>query len=153
MTRQRVLLALGVVLIASGVWFSLMRRPRPDDREKIIKMVVDFERAVEARKTSAVMAYISQDYEDASGYDRRAVQRLMLAAFQGGNPIDVVSQVGEVSIEGDLARVHVEADYSFGHRMETGASAHMAVDVTLQRERGGWKIIRADGWQGVGSEL
>ncbi len=148
MNAQRVLIVIGAALIAVGAWYFLAKGPRPDDREQIIQMVVEVEQAVEARRTSTVISYFSEDYKDTMGYDRRSLQRFLMAGLHNSDGIDVVTQLGEIDVQGDTATVHVEADYAFGGSAGGDGSAHMSVDVTLQRERGGWKIVRADGWQG-----
>ncbi len=148
MNAQRVLIAIGAALIAVGAWYFLTKGPRVDDRTQIIEMVVEVEQAVEARRTSTVLSHFSEDYRDTMGYDRRALQRFLSAGLRDGGHIDVVTQLGEIDVQGDTATVHVEVDYAFGQSAGGDGSAHMSVDVTLQRERGGWKIVRADGWQG-----
>lgn len=147
MNARWALLAIGAGLIAAGVWYYLTRTPRLSDREQIIQMVVEVERAVEAGHTSTVLSYFSDDYKDSMGNDRRAMQRFLLAGLHDSGGIDVVAQLGEISVAGDTATVHVEAEYNFGQSAGGDGSRHVVLDVTLQRERRGWKIMAADGWQ------
>ena len=146
MNARRALIVVGAGLIAAGLWYYFARGPRLDDREQIIQMVVDVEQAVETKRTSTILDYFSEDYKDSMGYDRRALQRLLFAGFRQAGYVDVVAQLGEISIQGDTATVHVETDYAFGQAGGGDGSAHVALDVTLQRERSGWKIVNAEGW-------
>jgi len=148
MNARRVLIAIGAGLIAAGVWYYLTRTPRLSDREQIIQMVVEVERAVEAGHTSTVLSYFSDDYKDSMGYDRRSLQRFLMGGLRDSGGIDVVAQLGEINVQGDSATLQVEADYAFGQSAGGDGSTHVALDVTLQRERRGWKIVRTEGWQG-----
>ncbi len=151
----RLLVALvGLLAIASGVavWQLSLRPPAGDDRRQIILMVAKLEQAIEQRRTSTVMRYISRDYHDGYGFDRRMIQRLVLQAARQAQPIDLVVQLGSISLEGDLATVHVEADYAVGAPVGAGESTHVSGELLLRRERGGWKVLRSDGWQGPALE-
>jgi len=140
-----------VVVVAAGaaVWYFLLRPPPLSDREQIINMIADRERAVEQAKVSDVMRYVAPDYQDPQGYDHRKLQRLVIQALRSGNPIDVVSQITDkdMHIQGDSATVKVDVDYSLGEPVGMGETQHVSVTATLRRERGGWKIVRSTGWQ------
>lgn len=154
--RSRLIAALaGLALLGGGVavWHFMLRPTAVDDRRQILLMVAELEQAVEQRRTSTIMRHISEDYQDGHGFDRRLVQRLVLEAARQPNPIDVVVQLGEITIEGDQAGAHVEVDYSLGAPVGAGESTHLSADVVFRRERGGWRVLRADGWQGAALEM
>ena len=152
--RRAIVWVVAVVVVVGGaaVWYFLLRPPAPSDREQIITMVADLERAVEQKKVSDVMRYVAPDYQDPQGYDHRAVQRLVIAALRDPTPVDVVVQIGDMDIQGNQATLHVDADYSFGQPVGMGESQHVSVEATLHRERGGWKVVSAQGWQQAAGE-
>ena len=149
MRRRLIVAIIGPALIAGGVagWYFWLRKPPLDDRRQIIQLVADVERGVEQKRTSTVMGHISSDYSDSHGFKRRLVQRLVIEAFRQPSPIDVVVQLEGIQIEGDRASLHVEADYSLEGPIGEGQTTHVSADVELRRERGGWKVIKAEGWQ------
>lgn len=155
MRGRQVAAIIGILLIVGGLalWHFVLRGPGLDDRQQIIRLIADVEQAVEQGKTSSVMRCISDDYNDAHGFDRRMIHRLVVGGLHQSGPIDVVVQLGEIVVEGDRATVHIELDYSLGRPLGMGEDFHASVDVTLQREGGNWKVVRSDGWQGAALQM
>ncbi len=136
-----------VVIGAGGAWY-LLTRPEPlSDEQQILRLIADVQRAVEQRKTSDVMRYVSEDYHDTRGLDRRAVQRLVMAGARDRSTMDLSVQVTSVEVQGDSATFAAEVDYSVGGPAMPGQSNHLTVRGELRRERGGWKVASAEGWQ------
>ncbi|MCD6359808.1 MAG: hypothetical protein J7M38_03020 [Armatimonadetes bacterium] len=147
--------ALAALAAGLALWYFVLRPPALSDRRQIVELVANLERAVEQRRTSTVMRCISADYEDGYGLTRPVLQRLIVEAARDPEPIDVVIQLSDIAIEpdGSRASAHIEADYALGEPVGMGESTHISVDVVFRRERGGWKIIRADGWQASALEM
>jgi len=149
MARRIVPWVVVVVLLggAGAAWF-LNTRPAPlSDEQQVLRLIADVQRAVEQRKTSDVMGYVSEDYHDSRGLDRRGVQRLVMAAARDRSTMDLSVQVTSIEVHGDSATFTAEVDYSVGGTAMPGASDHLTVRGELRRERGGWKVISAEGWQ------
>lgn len=155
MRSRLVVAAIGLVIIGGGVtvWHFVLRPPGLTDRQQILRMVAELEQAVEQRQTSTVMRYISEDYRDGHGFDRRMIQRLVVQAARQRSPIDIVVQLGPILIEGDTATARVDADYSLEEPLGEGMGTHVSAEVVFRRERGGWRVLRADGWQGPALEM
>ncbi len=155
MRRRRVWLILGAaVLIGGGVLYFVVLRPEPvSDRQQILQLIADVERAVEQQRVSALMAHISEDYEDSHGYNRRTVQRLVVAAARDARTMDLSVQCPEISVQGDTASFVAEVDYSLDSTVERGSTTHLTVRGWLRREGRRWRVVRAEGWQGAGASL
>ena len=124
-----------------------------DDRQRILELVAGVERAVEEKRLSSVMDCVSQDYQDKSGNDRRALQQLMVAAFRDSQPFDVLVQVSDLQINGNEATVRAEVEFSVGQPVGMGGSTRLTVAGKLRREAGGWRVYEAEGWEGAAQEF
>jgi len=148
MLRRLVPWVFVVVVIGAGAGWYLLTRPEPlSDEQQIVRLIADVQRAVEQRKTSDVMRYVSDDYHDRRGLDRLDVQRLVIAGARNRATMDLSVQVTSIEVQGDSATFTAEVDYSVGGPAMPGRSNHLTVSAELRRERGGWKVISAEGWQ------
>jgi len=139
-----------VVITGGAALYLLLSRPEPvDDRQQILRLIADVERAVESKRVSDLMRHISADYEDSRGYNRRMVQRLVTAGARDRAVMDLSVQVTDITVEGDTARFVAEVDYAVGRPAMPGASVHLTVSGELRRERSGWKVVGTDGRQGA----
>ncbi len=137
--------------VAAIVWIAWPRPEPLSDRQQVLRLIADVERAVEQKRVSDLMRYVSKDYHDSHGYDRRMVQRLAIAGARDPQPIDLSVEVTDITVKGDTATFTAEVDYSLVGFAAPGRSTHLTVRGELRRERGGWKVISADGWQGAES--
>ncbi len=147
MGRRAVIAAVVIAIIGGAVYyFAFYGPPRQgSDREQILRMIVDVERAVEQSRVSGVMEHISQDYNDSHGLTRLMVQRLVTAGARDRRGVNLSVQVPDVEVTGDEATFAAEVDYS----VSGGEMIHMTVTGRLAREKGRWKVISAEGWQGA----
>jgi len=145
--RRTAITALVIAIVGGAVYYFAFHRPprQGSDREQILRMIVDVERAVEQGRVSGVMEHISEAYEDSHGLNRRMVQRLVTAGARDQQRADLSVQVPDVEVTGDEATFAAEVDYS----VSGGEMIHMTVTATLARENGRWKVISAEGWQGA----
>ena len=70
----------------------------------------------------------------------------MVAGALDSRGVIISVQVPEVQATGDTASFVAEVDYGFQGQSEP---VHLTVSAELIRERGRWKVISADGWQGA----
>lgn len=148
MGRRAAVVALIVVTVGAAVYyFAIYRPPRTGtDREQILRLIAEVERAVEQGRVSGVMEHISREYEDAHGFDRPMVQRMVIAGARDPRRLILSVQVPQVEVSGDTARFVAEVDYTVNGYSDLH---HLTVEVHLRREGGRWMVIRADGWQGA----
>ncbi len=140
-------IVIAVLLGGAAAWY-MTTRPEPlSDEQQVLRLISDVQRAVEQRKTSDVMRHISEDYHDSCGLDRRGLQRLVMAAGRDRSTIDLSVQVTSIDVQGDSATFTAEVNYSIGGAAMPGRSNHLTVRGELRRERGGWQVISAEGWQ------
>jgi len=141
------------VVVAGGLYYSQRMGGGKNDRQQIIELVADVERAVEEKKTSGLMHHVSQDYQDETGNDRRALQRLVMAAFRDNQPFEVVVQLSDLEIHGDEATLTADVEFSVGQPVGIGESTRLRVTASLRREGGGWKVLKAEGWEEASEQL
>ncbi len=155
MTLKRASFALLLVAVgvAVGVYYWQRAGGGKDDRQQIIELVANVERGVEEKSISRVMDYVSQDYQDETGNDRRTLQQLAMAAFRDTQPFDVVVQLTDLEIHGGEATLTADVEFSAGQPVGIGESTRLTVTAKLRRERGGWKVVEAEGWEGAGEEF
>ncbi|MFW5866613.1 MAG: hypothetical protein ACOCX2_02280 [Armatimonadota bacterium] len=150
MGRRAAIIAL-VIAAIGGAWyyFTIYLPPRKgSDREQILRIIADVERAVEQGRVSGVMDHISEDYEDPSGFNRRMVQRMVIAGTRDRRAMNLSVQMPEIEVTGDTARFVADVEMS----INDGEPRQLTVTGELQRESGRWMVVSADGWQGAGSE-
>ncbi|MFP4249219.1 MAG: hypothetical protein ACLFU7_06145 [Armatimonadota bacterium] len=145
MGRRAAVIALIVAVIA-GAWyyFTVYRPPRRGtDRQQIMRVIANVERAVEQNRVSEVMDHISEEYEDPQGLDRRAIHRMALAGARNRRNIDLSVQVPEIEVTDDTARFVADVQM----RADGGDYEEFTVSGHLQRESGRWMVVSAEGWQ------
>ncbi|MGD9498087.1 MAG: hypothetical protein AB7Y46_17430 [Armatimonadota bacterium] len=143
----RWLIPLGVPAAAFAAYWYLTRPEPGTPRQQILRLIAEVERAIEQRRVSDVMKFVSEDYQDSRGYTRRDVQRLVVAGLRSRNVLDLSVQVTQISVRGDQASFMAEVDYCVGQPVSAGRAAHLTVQGHLRREGRHWRIVRGEGWQ------
>jgi hypothetical protein len=147
---RRAIVAAAVIAAIGGAWyyFTIYLPPREGtDREQILRLIVNVEKAIEQGRVSGVMDYISPDYKDPRGFDRRMVHRMVLAGARDQQKMNLSVEVPEIEVSGDTAQFVAEVDMS----VNDGEMTHLTVRGELQRENGRWMVVSADGWQNAQS--
>lgn len=149
MGRRAAIIAL-VIAGIGGAWyyFTIYLPPRRgSDRAQILRMIADVERSVEQGRISGVMDYVSEDYQDRNGFNRRMVQRMVIGAARDRRTVNLSVEVPEVEVSGDSAQFAADVEMW----VDGGDPRQLTVTAQLQRESGRWMVVSADGWQGAGS--
>jgi hypothetical protein len=142
-----------VVAAGAGLYYWRSTGGDKDDRQQVLELVASVEKAIEEKKLSSLMDRVSQDYQDKSGNDRRALQQLTVAAFRDSKPFDVLVQLNDLQITGNEATVRAEVEFSVGQPVGMGDSTRLTVAAKLRREAGGWKVYEAEGWEEAAQEF
>lgn len=146
---------IGILIILGGVtyWYLAMRPEPGTDRQQILRLIADVERAVEQSDAAGIMRYISENYEDPNGLNRRAVRRMVLAGTRQRRPLTLSVDVTDISVQGDFATFTAEVAYTLGAQALPSEGRHLTVSAELIREDGRWKVVSAEGWQQAGSDF
>jgi hypothetical protein len=116
---------------------------------EIRAFVVQAQTAAEARDVRSLRALVADDYGDARGHDRKAVENLIRLYILRNQSIHLLTRVGEVSFpESDHATVRVAA--AMAGRPVASAGELVGVkadlyrfDLELIRRAGEWQVQRA----------
>ena len=142
-----ILLAVGVAAFAA---MRLLREP-PGDEERIRAIVDAAVRAAEERRPGDVVAAVSDRFQG-QGLGRRELKQMVTAQLLRGSWNTVIPVSVRVDVDGDRARLVVDAalvrgakgEGILGKLPESGDS--WRIDATLEREGGAWKVVSAT-WQ------
>ena len=133
-----------VAAIAGAVAFWLLPA-RPSPEEAITNAILEAEEEAERGSVVGVNRVLSNDYQDAAGYARRDLARMIAVGLR--------AEQWEFSVEVDSLRVSGERATSvlrIGMWPEGAMAAKIDYTVTLawRREGRAWRIIGSEGWQG-----
>lgn len=150
MGRRGIVAALTIAIISGAVYyFTIYRPPREGtDREQVLRLIVEVEKAVEQGRVSGVMEHISEDYSDDHGLNRRMVQRMVMAGARDRRRLTLSVGQPRIEVSGDTATFVTDVDFSVNDGRDV---RHLTVRGQLRREDGRWKVVSADGWQGAES--
>lgn len=140
-------LAVVVLLAASGAaaWWWL--HPRLPDEERIVQTILKVRRAVETKNAGQFLACISDDYDDGT-FKKRDITQMVVMGFRLPDPFRADVETPVIRILGDRATVKLKARFWMG---QPGAPAEkseaLQIHAEFVRTLGGWKVIRASGWE------
>ena len=144
--RTTVLGALVIAAIAVAIWW--LCQPRLSHRKQIEELVVQIERGIETKNLRQVMAGISEDYNDPLNQTKRDVYRVGAGAFRNQGDFEVTINRFFLDVDGKQAHADIDADVRVITSQGTATSIFSGtVAVDFRRERKGWKVISAQGWQ------
>lgn len=121
----------------------------PED--EIRALVATAEESAEARDASALKDLVADDYGDAAGRTASDIRNTVHGWLLAHQSVRLISRVDSIELEGtELARVAVTVGM-LGREAASDSAWDLAgdvwrLDLTLAREGGGWRVIRA-GWQ------
>jgi hypothetical protein len=141
--RVVVAIALAAVIVGAVAFWLTAAQPSPE--QAITKAILRAEEEAERGSVVGVNRALSNDYQDAAGYTRRDLAR-MIALGLRAEQWEFSVQVGSLRVDDDGA----ESVLRIGMWPEGAMAAKLDYAVTLawRREGRAWRIISSDGWQG-----
>ncbi len=140
-----IVLAILIIAVGAGLTIYWFRRPVPSDRQQVMDVFLQMQRAAERKSLSGVMRHIADDYDDGT-YTRRDLMRLGVSAFREPEPFNIVATVRSLEVTGSEAVAMVEVWFSVG-AASARTGQHVTVQVQLQKNQGRWQVTSAQGWQ------
>lgn len=123
------------------------REPGPEDQVRAV--VAEAAEAAEARDASALFELVAPDYRDGRGNGAEDIERYLRGYLVMHQSIHLLTRVDEIEmLAPDLVRLRATVGM-LGRESRAAASWDLAgdvyeFDVTLAREDGQWRVIRAD---------
>jgi len=137
-----------VVLFAAGgaaVWWWL--HPRQTDEQQIVRTILKVRRAVETKDAGRFLACIADDYDDGT-FKKRDITQMVITGFRTAEPFRAEVETPAIQVLGDRATVDVKARFSMGQPGGPDETAKaLQIRAEFVRTLGGWKVIRASGWE------
>lgn len=138
--------ALAAFVLAAGL-AACGKGPSPEDEVRAV--VVAAEQAAEARDAFALRALVADDYRDGRGNGAEDIRRYVHGYLLAHQSVHLLVKIEEIELPAtDLARLR--ATVAMVGKDAEGASAWdlaadvYEFDVSLARDGGDWRVIRAD---------
>ena len=125
----------------------------PTDESRIRTLFKEGAKAVESGDFAGVMARVSYSYRDEYGMTYLSLREALKRQFQRLSDISVEYEHLRVHVHGDAATAELEMRVIATSGNETGyiigdIRAPLRVRFTLDKERTGWLIVKAEGFEG-----
>jgi len=147
-SRRRLIL---LVIVAAASIFVLLKHILVSDEERIRKVLSEGKAAIEREDLQGVMTQVSHYYRDEYGLNYLGVRALFKWVFEEFDDIAIHVEGMEVEIlENDKGKATLLTWATAKGRDKTGyivggAQQPCRVIITLEKERGKWRVIRATG--------
>jgi hypothetical protein len=146
MRTRNIIIGAVVLLLAGGLTYWRLSRPRLSPEEQIRALIVRGEKAIERKDVGDIMGCVSADYHDAVGLTNLDIRRVAVGLARSPAAVEVDLRELRLEVHGSEGVVHAVVHlYITG---EQNREVQGAVDLQVRRERGGWKVVSSDGWQG-----
>jgi hypothetical protein len=144
---MRRVVAVVVVLAAVGATAWWWLRPRLTDEQQVVRTILKVRRAVETKNAGQFLACISDEYDDGT-LKKRDITQMVVTGFRVPDPFRADVETPAIRILGDRAIVDVKVRFWIGQPGAAGETAKaLQVHAELVRTLGGWRVIRASGWE------
>ena len=146
MRTRNIIIGAVVLALAGGLTYWRLSRPRLSPEEQIRALIVRGEKAIERKDVGDIMGCVSADYHDSVGQTNLDIRRVAIGLARSRSEVEVDLRELRLEVHGSegvvRAVVHV---YLTG---EENREAYGAVELRVRRERGDWRVVSSDGWQG-----
>ena len=114
--------------------------PKSSDEVQVRELIASAEEAAEARDTSDVLELVADDYSDAQGFDKHALQNFLRAYFFTHPKIELIVSIDklEFPVPG-LAQAEISVATVGG-----GDANLQHLNVELRKSGDDWRVSRAD---------
>jgi hypothetical protein len=110
------------------------------DEEQVRELIAGVESAAEQRDASDVLAFVADDYEDGSGYDKSQLQNFLRGYFLAHPKVELLVNVESLEFPADgLAQAEISVT-----RVSLSDPDHQRLNVEFRRRGGEWRVQRAD---------
>lgn len=139
--RRAIVLLVSCVAVACG--------PAPSPEEEVRDVVAAAEQAAEARDGLALRALVADDYKDGRGNGAEEIRRYVHGYLLAHQSVHLLVRIEDIELPATglarlraiVAMVGKEADAASAWDL---AADVYEFDVTLAREGGDWRVVRAD---------
>jgi len=146
MRTRNIIIGAVVLLLAGGLTYWRLSRPRLSPEEQIRALIVRGEKAIERKDVGDIMGCVSADYHDSVGLTNLDIRRVAIGLARSQSAVEVDLRQLRFEVHGSEGVVHAVVHlYITG---EQNREVQGAVDLQVRPERGGWKVVSSDGWQG-----
>jgi hypothetical protein len=113
---------------------------KSSDEEKVRALIDEVETAAESRDASDVLEYVTEDYSDSSGLDKRELTNFLRGYFLSHPKLELIVTIESLEFPVDgLAQAVVTVA-----NVELGDPGMERLKVEFRREGGEWRVARAD---------
>ncbi len=146
--RWRLAFAIALVILAGLIIFPKVKTLLEGEKGRIRRIVYAAKRATEQEDIFKCISFISNNYTDKYGNDRRSLFLVAQKVFDTYDNIVIGIAQLDISLDTDTARAEVEASGVARNveRKETNAFEAETVKflIFFQKEEGGWKVIKLE---------
>ncbi len=113
---------------------------RSSDEEQVRELIAGVETAAEARDASDVLAFVADDYEDANGFDKPALQNFLRGWLLAHPKVELLVNVERLEFPADgLAQADISVT-----SVSLSDPDRVRLRVEFRRSGGDWSVQRAD---------
>jgi hypothetical protein len=113
---------------------------RSSDEDQVRELVAGVETAAEERDASDVLAFVADDYEDANGFDKSALQNFLRGWLLAHPKVELLVNVESLEFPADgLAQADISVT-----SVSLSDPDRVRLRVEFRRGSGDWRVQRAD---------
>ncbi len=113
---------------------------RSSDEEQVRELIAGVETAAEERDASDVLAFVADDYEDANGFDKSALQNFLRGWLLAHPKVELLVNVESLEFPADgLAQADISVT-----SVSLSDPDRVRLRVEFRRAGGDWRVQRAD---------
>jgi hypothetical protein len=139
-----------IFLLAVVSFFGACSPGRDNPEAQVRALLAQGETAAEKKESGVLRQLISEKYSDSQGQDKKAVDAVLRYYFLRNQSIHLLTRIRQISFpQPDLAQADVMVamagqPISDAEELERLRADLHRFEITLARENGEWKVIRAE---------
>jgi len=145
---KTLIIAVGLLLFLAGGGGALYWMF--SDKVRIQGIIESAEEAVEREDLDGLMVYLSPRYQDAYGFNKLLIRRVMQDTFREFDRFEMTAGGAVIAVEGENARVRIpvelRVDWAGQRAYLVGTNAKPApMEIALRKEGLRWRVVWVDG--------